>query len=122
MHRAIMVKPNMRGSVCLLQKPLFESVGNLIGGYIYVVRPKGLFRPYVMVVDEEAHIKKLRVNIVGSKLFGGRASPMFGKRIRGPIVILKECTTDKGIELTGMTATETRDMLKSLRVLGVEVE
>ena len=52
----------------------FQSVQNMLGGYVEVVntcRQSYLFEEVVMLVDEEGLLKELPKNPVGSYLYGG---------------------------------------------------
>jgi hypothetical protein len=53
-----------------------------IGGWIEIVRPRGMERPNVMIVDEEGLCKGLPINKLGSHLYGGP--------IAGDILIARE--------------------------------
>lgn len=75
--------------------PLHKSLGAVVGGYIELVHPQGLNRPYCMVVNEEGLIHKLPLNRAGSLLYGIQ---FHGSPIVGDIVIMAEGETDKGID------------------------
>lgn len=69
-------------------EPLYKTVGNDVGGYIEIVRPKHLPRPYVMIVNEEGLLLRLPWNMAGSLLYG--------EGIAGNIVIMREGFTEDG--------------------------
>lgn len=67
--------------------PAYKSVGEAVGGYIEIVRPKRLNPPYCMVVNEEGLLLDLPLNLYGSYLY---CTELHGNPIVGDIVILKE--------------------------------
>lgn len=81
------------------EPPLYKSVGESVGGYIEIVRPTGLERPLVMIVNEEGLIKELPFNILGSMLYG---TQYHGSPILGDIVIMQEVFTSGGPDITGI--------------------
>ncbi len=83
--------------------PLYKSVGAAVDGWIEIVRPGGLKKPFVMIVNEEGLIKELPVNVVGSLMYG---TPVHGSPIVGNIVIMKEGWTDEGKDLLGLSDEE----------------
>jgi hypothetical protein len=91
-HAVIEVKP-----------PLYKGLQETVGGYIEVVRPKGLKHPFCMIVDEEGLLKKKPLNTVGSYLYG---SHEHGHPIVGDVVIAKEIETHQGLNLGGLSEVE----------------
>lgn len=79
--------------------PAYKSVGEAVGGYIEIVRPKRLNPPYCMVVNEEGLLHNLPLNLYGSYLYG---TDLHGNPIAGDIVILKEEWGNDGIDLAGL--------------------
>ena len=68
-------------------EPAHKSIGEAVGGWIEVVRPVRLKRPYCMIVNEEGALINLPRNIFGSFLYG---MDYHGNPILGDIVLLKE--------------------------------
>ena len=68
-------------------EPAHKSIGEAVGGWIEVVRPVRLKRPYCMIVNEEGALINLPRNIFGSFLYG---TNYHGNWILGDIVLLKE--------------------------------
>ena len=79
--------------------PLHKSLGAVVGGYIELVHPQGLNRPYCMVVNEEGLIHKLPLNRAGSLLYG---TQFHGSPIVGDIVIMAEGETEEGFDFVGI--------------------
>ena len=72
-------------------RPLHRSAGELVGGYIEIVRPRRLGKPYIMIVNEEFLLQGLPVNPVGCYLY---ATDKHGHPICGNIIIMKEYGDD----------------------------
>lgn len=68
-------------------EPTYKSIGDVVGGWIEVVRPVRLKRPYCMIVNEEGLLLNLPINSFGSFLYG---TNYHGNWILGDIVLLKE--------------------------------
>ena len=73
--------------------PAHKSIGEAVGGWIEIVRPVRLKRPYCMVVNEEGMILGLPINSFGSFLYG---ADYHGNVILGDIVLLKEGINSDG--------------------------
>lgn len=67
--------------------PAHKSIGEAVGGWIEIVRPVRLKRPYCMIVNEEGVLLNLPINSFGSFLYG---MDYHGNPILGDIVLLKE--------------------------------
>ena len=74
-------------------EPAYKSIGEAVGGWIEVVRPVRLKRPYCMIVNEEGALINLPRNIFGSFLYG---TNYHGNWILGDIVLLKEGINSDG--------------------------
>lgn len=68
--------------------------------WIEIVRPLGLPRGYVMIIDEEGKLKPNAMNMVGSFLY---QTHKHGDEIMGNFVLVKEDWGDEGLELTGLS-------------------
>ena len=101
--KGIVVSTDNRLTVQDFEAPLYRTVGKAVGGWIEIVRPGGLKKPYVMVVNEEGLIKGLSANLTGCLLYGTSAH---GSPIVGNIVIMKEGWTDEGMDLLGLADEE----------------
>lgn len=73
--------------------PAHKSIGEAVGGWIEVVRPVRLKRPYCMIVNDEGVLLNLPRNIFGSFLYG---TNYHGYWILGDIVLLKEGINSDG--------------------------
>lgn len=74
-------------------EPAHKSIGEAVGGWIEVVRPVRLKRPYCMIVNDEGVLLNLPRNIFGSFLYG---TNYHGNWILGDIVLLKEGINSDG--------------------------
>lgn len=74
-------------------EPAHKSIGEAVGGWIEVVHPVCLKRPYCMIVNEEGALINLPRNIFGSFLYG---TNYHGNWILGDIVLLKEGINSDG--------------------------
>lgn len=74
-------------------EPVHKSIGDAVGGWIEIVRPVRLKRPYCMIVNEEGVLLKLPINSFGSFLYG---MDYHGDPMLGDIVLLKEGINSDG--------------------------
>lgn len=82
-------------------EPAYKSIGKVVGGWIEIVHPVRLKRPYCMVVNEEGVLRNLPMNVIGSFLYGAYNH---GNPILGDIVLLKDGISDDGYrDLSGLT-------------------
>lgn len=82
-------------------EPTYKSIGEVVGGWLEIVRPVRLKRPYCMVVNEEGMLRNLPMNTFGSFLYG---TDNHGSPILGDIVLLKEgINSDGDLDLLGLT-------------------
>lgn len=95
----ITTKQEMR--VQEFSEPAYKSIGEAVGGWIEIVHPMRLGRPYCMVVNEEGLLRNLPMNAFGSFLYG---TDTHGSPIAGDIVLLKEgINSDGELDLLGLT-------------------
>lgn len=97
--KGILIKSNNSISVLDMVPPYDESIRTSIDGYMEIVHPRGLERPYCMVVDEEGLIKDKEINLVGCVLY---ETYKHGSPISGDILILREFFNDFGWDLEGL--------------------
>lgn len=82
-------------------EPAYKSIGEAVDGWIEIVHPVRLGRPYCMVVNEEGLLRNLPMNVLGSYLYG---TDTHGSPIAGNIVLLKEgINSDGEYDLLGLT-------------------
>lgn len=81
------------------ERPLWKTVGEVVGGYIEKVNPRGLDDPFCMIVNEEGLLKGLPLNLVGSHLY---QTYIHGAPIVGNIVIMKLGITPEGPDIIGL--------------------
>ena len=91
--KGIVITTNDEMRVQEFSEPAHKSIGEAVGGWIEVVRPKRLEYPYCMLVNEEGVILKLPINSFGSFLYG---TNYHGNWILGDIVLLKEGINSDG--------------------------
>lgn len=102
----ITTKDEMR--VQEFSEPAHKSIGEAVGGWIEVVRPVRLKRPYCMIVNEEGALLNLPRNIFGSFLYG---TNYHGNWILGDIVLLKEgINSDGEPDILGLDEQEIKHM------------
>ena len=93
--KAVTVTHDLKIGFTELDKPLYKSAGEIVGGWIEIVRPRGLQRPYVMIVNEEFLLLELPRNEIGCYLY---QTYDHGHPICGNFLILKE----QGEDLVGL--------------------
>nr|DAF24293.1 MAG TPA: protein of unknown function (DUF3846) [Caudoviricetes sp.] len=95
-------------------EPVHKSIGDAVGGWIEIVRPVRLKRPYCMIVNEEGVLLNLPMNIFGSFIYG---TDYHGNPILGDIVLLKEgINSDGELDLLGLNEQDIKylcDMVSS---------
>ena len=91
--KGIVITTNDEMRVQEFFEPAHKSIGEAVGGWIEVVRPVRLKRPYCMIVNEEGALINLPRNIFGSFLYG---TNYHGNWILGDIVFLKEGINSDG--------------------------
>ena len=85
------------------ENPLYQTVGEVVGGYIEIVNPRGLKDPFCFICNEEGLLKGLPINLIGSVWYG---TLEHGHPIVGNIVVMKEGMTDDGPDIVGLTDAE----------------
>ena len=78
-----------------------------VKGHIEIVYPKGLGRPYLLVVNDEGRLSNMEINQVASYLYGTQDH---GEPIVGPAMILKQIMTDDGPDIGFLTQEEALNM------------
>lgn len=105
--KAVTVTHDLKIGFTELHKPLYKSAGEIIGGGIEIVRPRGLKRPYVMIVNEEFLLLKLPRNEIGCYLY---QTYDHGHPICGNFLIMKEEDND----LVGLADTEALQIMGAM--------
>jgi hypothetical protein len=115
--KAIVVTTDNKMEVKEFCSPLYKSCREVIDGYIEIVRPKGLPRPYCMVVDDERMLKDLPLNFVGSTFY---ETAKHGVPIVGNIIILKDGFTSDGPDLVGLESEDIEIISNAVnKILGI---
>ncbi len=78
----------------------YDTLSNAVGGLIEIVRPVGLPKPYVMLVNEEGLCLELPINNLGCQLYG---TIMHGAPIVGNICFVTEGWVNGEPDLIGLT-------------------
>lgn len=90
--------------------PLYQSVGDVVGGYIEKVCPRGLKEPFCFLCNEEGLLKNLPINVMGSLWYG---TLDHGQPIVGTIVVMKLGYRDGEPDIIGLEDSEI-DEIKSM--------
>lgn len=88
--------------------PLFESCRPVLDGWIETVHPKGLERPFVMLVNEEGLLMEKPLNLTGSFFYGTHEH---GQPIVGNIILMKIGYRDGERDIVGLDEDEASDLL-----------
>lgn len=91
--KGIVITTNNEMRLQEFSEPAYKSIGDAVGGWIEIVRPVRLERPYCMIVNEEGALLNLPRNIFGSFIYG---TDHHGNQILGDIVLLKEGINSDG--------------------------
>lgn len=91
--KGIVIATNNEMRMQEFSEPTYKSIGDAVGGWIEIVRPVRLERPYCMIVNEEGALLNLPMNMFGSFLYG---TGYHGNPILGDIVLLKEGINSDG--------------------------
>ena len=94
--------------------PLYESAGEVVGGYIEHVNPRLLRRPYCLLVNEEGRLIGLPVNHLASYMYG---THMYGNPIVGDVVLLKNAYIHGEWDIVGLTDKEVEAITRELEPL-----
>lgn len=92
--------------------PLFKTVGQTVGGYIEIVHPRYLPRPYMLVINEEGKLIGLPVNKTGSILYGCGID--HGEPIVGDLVIMKDGFVNGEPDIVGLDDDDIPSILELL--------
>ena len=80
--------------------PLYKTVGQTVAGYIEIVHPRYLPRPYMLVINEEGKLIDLPINKTGSVLYGCDID--HGEPIVGDLVIMKDGYVNGEPDIVGL--------------------
>lgn len=101
--KGLIITTNNTMRIAEFSQPAYKSIGEVVGGFIEIVHPQRLDRPYCMVVNEDGPFRCLPLNLYGSYLYGTEAH---GNPIVGNIVILKEGFVNDEPDLIGLSDEE----------------
>ena len=94
-------------------QPLYKTVGEAVDGWIEVVHPRGLKRPFCFICNEEGLIRDLPLNPLGSLWYG---AIQHGCPIAGNIVVMKEDYVGEELDIVGLTDKE----IAQIKVMAME--
>jgi hypothetical protein len=106
--RGVVVTTDDRAYVKEFGYPLHHSCESTLGGWIETVRPRGLDRPYMMLVNEEGLLHDLPFNVVGSFLY---QTHIHGQPIAGNIILMKDGYRDGERDIVGLEEDEAEKLL-----------
>lgn len=89
-------------------EPLYKTVGEAVGGYIEIVYPALLEKPYLMIVNEEGLLQGLPLNTTGSFLY---RTQIHGQPIVGNAVIMKNGYVNGEPDIIGLSDNEIIDLI-----------
>lgn len=111
--KGIVITPEGEAFVKDFAEPLYKTVGAVVGGLIQVVNPKGLPKPFCMVVNEEGRLKKLPFHPIASYWYGTQSH---GQPIVGTVVLLKEALNDEQEpDLFGLDSSDIRVLMSVIK-------
>ena len=94
--------------------PLYQSAGEVVGGYIEHVNPRLLRRPYCLLVNEEGLLLGLQVNALASYMYG---THMHGHPIVGDVVLMKNAYIHGERDIVGLSDSEVEKIKCALEPL-----
>ena len=106
--KAVIVTHDLQIGFTELEEPLYKSAGAFVGGGIEIVRPRGLARPYVMIVNEDFLQMGLPRNEIDCFLY---ETHRHGNPICGNILLMKE----EGPELVSLQDTEVLQIMAAMQ-------
>ncbi len=88
-------------------KPLYRSTGEVVGGYIELVHPRGLKAPYCLIVNEEGLLEGLPINPIGCVWY---QTWRHGNPIVGDLVVMKDGFVGGEPDIVGLTDEEIQEI------------
>lgn len=106
--RGVVVTTDGRAYVREFGFPLHRNCEDTLGGWIETVRPRGLDRPYMMLINEEGLLHDLPMNMVGSFFY---QTHIHGHPIVGNIILMKDGYRDGERDIVGLEEDEAEKLL-----------
>lgn len=95
----IQIDPYTNVEVChCMERDFFHYCQEVVEGWVEVVYPHALPKPYLMLVNESCLLQGKLINPVGSVLYGAM--------IVGTIVLAKQIMTEDGPDIGGLESEE----------------
>lgn len=95
-------------------QPLYKSVGDVVGGWIEVVHPRGLEDPFCFICNEEGLLRDLPLNPIGCVWY---RTAEHGCPICGNIVVMKTGMTEEGPDIVGLMP----DEIEKIKAMALEL-
>jgi hypothetical protein len=108
---ALKITTNSEVETIDVKEPLHKTIREALGGYLEVVHPKRLPKPYCMIVDEEGLLKELELNPLGCYLY---ETDIHRQPIVGDIIIMREKFTLDGIALDGLHESDIDSIMREI--------
>ena len=107
MAKGIVITPDDQISEQDFPEPIYDAVGEAVGGWVEVVHPMGLEPPFCMCVDDAGLLRKKELNLVASILYrtADNRHP-----IVGTVVLMKEEGHGEDRHLAGLSQEELQVM------------
>lgn len=99
--------------------PLYKTVGEVVGGDIEIVYPRGLEEPLCMIVNDEGRLIGLPINPCGCGLYG---TWRHGSPIVGDLVIMKHGYRNGEPDIVGLSDEEATAIMLQLESYGLKKE
>lgn len=114
--KGIVVTTDNAAYIAEFPYPLHRSCKPTLDGWIETVHPRGLARPYMMLINEEGLLKGLPVNPLGSLLYGtlGHGYPIVGN-----VIFMKDGYRDGEPDIVGLDDEDVEMLLSQFVALGI---
>lgn len=111
MERIMCIGVDDQAAVLSLADTTYQTLKNLTGYHLEIVRPMRLGEGLVMVVDEEGLLKKMPFNKGASWLYG---MDQHGGVIVGKVYIFREIDAGDGLDLVGLSQADIEQIKRVL--------
>ena len=95
-------------------QPLYKDLSRVLDGYMEIVHPRHLPRPYVMLVNDDGHNMDLPLNPIGTYWYKAFINQL---PIVGNVVIMKEGMRNGEPDIVGLTDAE----ILEIKTLATEI-
>lgn len=112
--RGVVVTTDGLAYIKEFDRPLHRGCESTLGGWIEVVRPRGLGRPFVMLVNEEGLLHDLPMNMVGSFFY---QTHVHMQPIVGNVIFMVDGFRDGEPDIVGLSEEQAEHMMKVVLAL-----